>query len=97
MPVKALVLKVRRRKTRMMVNVFLLVLVFAPLTAVQLPGLIKKRLIKETAIYLILMASAFVYSLGEVFNWKLPNPNTFLSAVFDSFSRYVFGESYIFK
>jgi len=49
----------------------LLVLVIVSL---ETPQLVKKRLWKELVVFSIILSLGMIYSVGQIYNWSLPNP-----------------------
>jgi hypothetical protein len=60
----------------------LLVLLFAAVTLLEAPGLARRRMYRELAAFLGLLAVAMVYSFGLALHWSLPNPAQITEAVF---------------
>jgi hypothetical protein len=52
---------------------------------------IKKRLIKELIVSLFIMGIVMFFSYGELLNWNLPGPDTFIRTIFDPLADIVFG------
>ncbi|MFZ5967329.1 MAG: hypothetical protein ACOYVK_09165 [Bacillota bacterium] len=61
---------------------FALLLLFGVLIALEVPGLVKKRMWRELGVYFLLMAIGIFYSFGQVFDWPLPNPTKGVEAIF---------------
>lgn len=60
----------------------LLVVGFVLIIALEVPAMVMKGQVKELRVFWGLLALAFLLSLGLVRRWPLPNPTTFLEAVF---------------
>ena len=54
--------------------IFLLIITFIGLILFEVPGLIREKSWRELAVYTFLISIAFVISLLEILNIKLPNP-----------------------
>lgn len=59
-----------------------MILVFGILLALEVPGLVKKQMRRELAVYFLLMVIGAVYSIDQVFDWPLPNPTKGVEAIF---------------
>ncbi len=57
--------------------------------ALQLPGLIKKRLWKDLIVYLIIFFLGSLYSIGIILDWSLPNPTKFMEYKFEPVSQFL--------
>jgi len=60
----------------------LLVLLFGVILLMEVPGLVRRRMYRELAAFLVLLAVAMVYSLGLALHWSLPNPARITEALF---------------
>jgi hypothetical protein len=57
--------------------------------AIQLPGLIKKRLWKDLIVYLTIFFLGSIYSIGLPLDWSLPNPTKFMEYKFEPVSQFL--------
>lgn len=71
----------------MNLQVLLLVLVFVGVVLIEVPGLVRRRMYRELAAFLGLLAVAMVYSFGQALRWPLPNPARIIEAAFRPVSR----------
>ncbi len=60
----------------------LLILLFVVIILIDVPALLRDRMYRELAVFSVLMAVAILYSLGQFYNWPLPNPVKALETVF---------------
>lgn len=67
--------------------VIVLILVFAVIIALQVPGLVKGRLWKELTVFFILLSLGMIYSVGQIYNWPLPNPTKRMEYMFEPVSK----------
>ena len=65
----------------------LLTMLFLAIIAVEVPGLVKKRLWRELAVFAVLLVIGMVYSFGQVLELPLPNPVRGIEAVFKPLSQ----------
>lgn len=52
-----------------------LILLFLIIIVIEAPSLIQKKQWKEMIVFLVLLLLGVVYSIGQIYNWPLPNPN----------------------
>ncbi|MHB1125610.1 MAG: hypothetical protein ACYC2T_01425 [Bacillota bacterium] len=62
---------------------FLLLIVFAAVIAVQAPVLVRQKMWKELAAFSVILLVGMVYSVGVVLELPLPNPVKGLKLVSD--------------
>ena len=60
----------------------LLVMLFVTIILIDVPPLLRDKMYRELAVFSVLMAVAILYSLGQFYNWPLPNPVRALQMVF---------------
>ncbi|ADI01080.1 MAG TPA: hypothetical protein GXX39_09645 [Syntrophothermus lipocalidus] len=60
----------------------LLILLFLVIILIDVPPLLRDKMYRELAVFSVLMAIAVLYSLGQFYNWPLPNPVRALETVF---------------
>lgn len=73
----------------MALTIFLLVLVFLTIIAVDAPGLVKKKMWREFAAFSVLLLLGVVLSFGQVLELPLPNPTRGIEAVFGPITVYL--------
>lgn len=67
--------------------IVVLVIFFLAIIAWQVPDLIRARMWKELAVYLVLLSLAVTYSVGQVYHWPLPNPTKRVEYMFEPVSQ----------
>lgn len=70
-------------------SVFLLSLAFAAIIAIEVPGLVRKKMWKELLVFSVLLAVGMFYSYGLVLDWPLPNPTKGIEYVFKPVSKFM--------
>lgn len=63
--------------------VLILLSVFGAIIALEVPGLVRKRMWGELAAFAVLLAVGMVFSVAQVLNLPLPNPTRFIDALFE--------------
>lgn len=63
--------------------VYWLILVFAVIVAIEAPGMVKNRLWKELAVFCLLLSVGIIYSVGQIYDWPLPNPTRRMEYMFE--------------
>lgn len=69
--------------------VLLILLVFTIVTAVEAPILIKQRMWKELMAFFVMICLGILYSIGQFYDWPLPNPEKYLEYKFIPISKMV--------
>lgn len=69
--------------------VYLLTLIFLTIIALEVPGLVKKKMWRELAAFSVLLVLGMIYSYGQVLNLPLPNPTRGIEAVFKPLGQYL--------
>jgi len=69
--------------------VFLLVLLFLIIIVAQVPGLVKKKMWRELAVFGVLLFLGMVYSFAQVLDVPVPNPMSGVEAVFKPLSVFL--------
>lgn len=69
--------------------IFLLSIIFIAIIGLEVPGLIKKKMWRELAVFAILLLIGMIYSYGQVLGLPLPNPTDAIMAVFEPVSKFV--------
>lgn len=69
--------------------IILLILVFAAIIALEVPGLLRKKMWRELAAFSVLLLIGMVLSFGQVLKLPLPNPTRGIEAVFRPVSQYL--------
>ena len=69
---------------------YLVILIFFLITSIQSIIFIKRKLIKELIVSLVLIVIAFTYAVNGVTDWNLPSPNIISEFIYDSISNTVF-------
>jgi hypothetical protein len=59
-----------------LISVFVIVIVF------EVPPLVKRKLWKELVVFVMLFSLGIVYSMGQLYNWPLPNPGKRMEEIF---------------
>lgn len=67
----------------------LLVLLFVVVVLMEVPGLVRRRMYRELAAFLALLAVAMVYSFGLALHWSLPNPARITEVIFRPVTRFL--------
>lgn len=68
-------------------QILLLTVLFAAVVLIEVPGLVRRRMYRELAAFLGLLAVAMVYSFGLALHWSLPNPAKITEALFRPVTR----------
>lgn len=66
------------------------VLLFLLLSVIEVSVLLKRKLIREIFVFLVLMAIALTYSISGVSNRHFPGPSALVETVFKPLSQLVF-------
>jgi hypothetical protein len=53
---------------------WLLILLYILVIALEVPALLKKRMFKELAVFSVFLILAVYLSMAQLYNWYLPNP-----------------------
>ncbi len=69
--------------------VILLSLIFIGIIALEAPGLVKKRMWRELAVFTVLLIIGMVYSFGQALDLPLPNPTKVVEAIFRPVGKYM--------
>lgn len=64
--------------------ILLLVAIFVIIILIDVPPLVKQRMYKELAAFVVLFLIGAIYSLGQFYGWSLPNPARGLQILFGS-------------
>lgn len=70
--------------------VYLITIVMIILIAYQLWSGIKQKLMKETAVSIVILLIAAVYCYAKILNWNIPEPLQLVVAAFQPLSDFVF-------
>lgn len=70
--------------------VWLVVVLFLMLSAIEVSILIKKKYIKDIPLFLFLMVFALAYSISGVTDWNLSPPSALVEQAFKPLSELVF-------
>lgn len=73
------------------VMIYFVTLAFVLLGIIQIPGLLKQKLMKELVVYILLMTIALAYSYSEILDWKLASPSSFIEAIYDPIAHLIYG------
>jgi len=63
---------------------------YVVLAIVGFKGLMKDKNKVEIAVFVVLMGIAFLYSLGLIYNWNLPEINSYFIRLFDPIANMIF-------
>lgn len=55
----------------------------------QGPKMLQKKLWKEFAVFVIFLSLGFIYSIGIIYNWPLPNPAKRIEYMLEPISKFV--------
>jgi len=69
--------------------VYLLTLIFLGIIALEVPGLVRKKMWRELAAFSALLIIGMIYSYGQVLEMPLPNPTRGIKAVFYPVSQFL--------
>lgn len=67
-----------------------MVLLFLLVSTVEVSVLVKKKLIRDVFVFLILMAVALTYAISGVTKWDFPAPSALAEMIFMPLSRLFF-------
>lgn len=67
----------------------LLALVFIAIIAIEVPGLVKKKMWRELTVFSVLLVIGMVLSFGQLFNLPLPNPAEGIEAIFQPVTNFL--------
>lgn len=65
--------------------VFGLIILSVIIVIIEAPGLVKKRLWKELVGFFIVLSLGMIYSIGQQYDWSLPNPERDLEYMVEPF------------
>lgn len=72
-------------------NAVLLIIVYTAIISIEVPGLIKKKLWRELAVFSFLMLVGMIFGFGVALDLPVPNPISVLEAVFAPLTKYLDG------
>ncbi|MBO8137252.1 MAG: hypothetical protein H0Z40_03850 [Desulfotomaculum sp.] len=72
-------------------NAVLLIIVYTAIISIEVPGLIKKKLWRELAVFSFLMLVGMIFGFGVALDLPVPNPISALEAVFAPLTKYLDG------
>lgn len=64
---------------------------------IETPGLVKKRLWKELVVLFITSSLGMIYSVGQLYDWSLPNPEKRLEYLVEPFHKKLSVEFFLEK
>lgn len=64
---------------------FWIILLSIVIVILETPGLVKQRLWKELGVFLIVLSLGIIYSVGQIVDWSLPNPEKRLEYLVEPF------------
>ena len=67
--------------------VFWIILLSIVIVCLETPGLVKKRLWKELGVFIIILSLGMIYSVGQIYDWSLPNPEKRLEYMVEPFLK----------
>lgn len=65
----------------------ILTFIFLVIFVIQVADLIQKRQWKEIVVVSVLLLLGALYSLGQIYDWPLPNPNRRMEQISEPFCR----------
>ncbi|MCL6639279.1 MAG: hypothetical protein K6T80_06325 [Firmicutes bacterium] len=69
--------------------VFLLILAFLIIIALEVPGLVQKKAWRELAAFSVFLLLGFALALPQVLGFRVPNPNEAIEALFRPLSEWL--------
>lgn len=77
--------------------VFWIILLSIVIVCLETPGLVKKRLWKELGVFFIILSLGIIYSVGQIYDWSLPNPEKRLEYLVQPFLEKLSAELFLEK
>ena len=77
--------------------VFWIILLSIVIVVIETPGLVKKHLWKELVVFFILLSLGMIYSVGQIYDWSLPNPEKRLEYMVQPFLKKLSVEFFLEK
>ena len=69
--------------------VLVLILVFLVIIALEVPGLVRKKMWRELVAFSILLVIGMVFSFGQALGYEMPNPNKGIEYMFKSVGQII--------
>lgn len=69
--------------------IFLILLLFAGVVLMEVPGMVKKKMWRELVVFFIFLVLAMALSIPQVVGVKMPNPTKAIEALFKPLSDLV--------
>lgn len=67
--------------------IFLLLLVFAGVILIEVPGMVKNKMWRELVVFFIFLALGMALSIPQVLGVRIPNPTKAIEALFKPLSE----------
>lgn len=63
-----------------------LLFVFSIIIIIEVPELVKNRMWRELLVFSVLLLTGMLYSIGQIYEWPLPNPTGKMEYMFEPVS-----------
>ncbi|MBP1992421.1 hypothetical protein [Paenibacillus eucommiae] len=67
-----------------------LIIVILLIALVQVPGMLRKKMIKDLAAYSVLLLFGTALFIGQILHLKIPNPVDFIIYLFEPLGKIIF-------
>ncbi|MGI6713367.1 MAG: hypothetical protein ACOX4L_11775 [Bacillota bacterium] len=62
--------------------IYALIFVFVIVIVIEVPPLVKRKMWKELAVFTVIFFLGIVCSVGQIYQWPLPNPGKRVEEIF---------------